>query len=46
MPALAYVRTCHTKERPVRLTETVAAGDRNRLVDELGDLDALHERDQ
>ena len=43
---LAYVRTCYTKERPVRLTETIFAGDRNRLVYELGDLDALYERDQ
>jgi hypothetical protein len=26
MPILAYVRTCYTKERPVRLTETIFAG--------------------
>jgi adenylate kinase family enzyme len=38
--------TNYTKERPVRLTETIFAGDRNRLVYELGDLDALYERDQ
>jgi len=31
---------------PVRLTETIFAGDRNRLVYELGDLGALYERDQ
>jgi hypothetical protein len=30
----------------VRLTETVFAGDRNRLVYELGQLDALYEREQ
>jgi hypothetical protein len=30
----------------VRLTETIFAGDRNRLVYEFGDLDALYERDQ
>ena len=46
VPLLAYVRTCYTKDRPVRLTETIFAGDRNRLVYELGDLDALYERDQ
>jgi GntR family transcriptional regulator len=46
VPVLAYVRTCYTKERPVRLTETIFAGDRNRLVYELGDLGALYERDQ
>jgi GntR family transcriptional regulator len=46
VPVLAYVRTCYTKERPVRLTETIFAGDRNRLVYELGDLEALYERDQ
>ena len=46
VPMLAYVRTCYTKERPVRLTETIFAGDRNRLVHELGDLEALYERDQ
>jgi hypothetical protein len=46
VPVLAYVRTCYAKERPVRLTETTFVGDRNRLVYELGDLDALYERDQ
>ena len=40
------MRTCYTKQRPVRLTETFLAGDRNRLVYELGDLDALYERDR
>jgi GntR family transcriptional regulator len=42
-PVLIYVRTAYTKERPVRLTETIFAGDRNRLLYELGDLDALYE---
>jgi GntR family transcriptional regulator len=46
VPILAYIRTCYTKERPVRLTETIFAGDRNRLVYELGDLEALYERDE
>jgi GntR family transcriptional regulator len=46
VPVLAYVCTCYTKQRPVRLTETIFAGDRNRLVYELGDLDALYERDR
>ena len=45
MPVLVYVRTAYTKDRPVRLSETVFAGDRNRLVYELGQLDALYERD-
>jgi GntR family transcriptional regulator len=46
VPVLAYVRTCYAKDRPVRLTETIFAGDRNRLVYELGNLEALYERDQ
>ena len=37
-PALVYVRTTHTTERPLRLTVTIFAGDRNRIVYELGDL--------
>ena len=45
MPVLVYVRTAYTKDRPVRLTETVFAGDRNRLMYELGHLEALYERD-
>jgi GntR family transcriptional regulator len=44
VPVLSYVRTAYSKERPVRLTETIFAGDRNRLVYELGQLDALYER--
>jgi GntR family transcriptional regulator len=46
VPVLAYVRTAYTKERPVRLTETIFARDHNRLVYELADLDALYERDR
>ncbi|MGH8895446.1 MAG: GntR family transcriptional regulator [Egibacteraceae bacterium] len=45
VPALMYVRTAYTKDRPVRLTETIFAGDRNRLVYELGQLNALYEGD-
>jgi GntR family transcriptional regulator len=45
VPVLVYVRTAYTKDRPVRLTETVFAGDRNRLVYELGHLEALYGRD-
>jgi GntR family transcriptional regulator len=43
VPVLIYARTAYTKDRPVRLTETIFAGDRNRLVYELGQLDALDE---
>jgi GntR family transcriptional regulator len=43
VPVLIYVRTAYTKERPVRLTETTFAGDRNRLLYELGELEALYE---
>ncbi|MGH8933654.1 MAG: GntR family transcriptional regulator [Egibacteraceae bacterium] len=45
VPVLMYIRTAYTKDRPVRLTETIFAGDRNRVVYELGQLDALHEGD-
>jgi GntR family transcriptional regulator len=45
VPVLEYVRTAYTKERPVRLTKTVFAGDRNRLVYELGQLEALYDQD-
>lgn len=41
VPLLVYVRTTYTRDRPVRLTETIFRGDRNRLVYELGQLDAL-----
>ncbi len=43
VPVLIYVRTAYTKKRPVRLTETTFAGDRNRLLYELGELEALYE---
>jgi DNA-binding GntR family transcriptional regulator len=39
-PVLVYVRTTYSKDRPLRLTLTIFAGDRNRVVYELGDLDA------
>ncbi|MGC9670844.1 GntR family transcriptional regulator [Planosporangium sp. 12N6] len=42
VPVLVYVRTAYTKQRPVRLTLTTFAGDRNRVVYELGELDAYH----
>lgn len=42
-PVLVYVRTTYSAERPLRLTLTIFAGDRNRLVYELGDLTALPE---
>jgi GntR family transcriptional regulator len=47
VPVLEYVRTAYTytKQRPVRLTKTVFAGDRNRLVYELGQLEALYDQD-
>ncbi len=43
-PVLVYVRTCYTKDRPVRVTQTTFAGDRNRLVYELGQLEAIYGR--
>jgi len=43
-PVLVYVRTCYTKDRPVRVTQTTFAGDRNRLVYELGQLEAVYGR--
>jgi GntR family transcriptional regulator len=39
-PVLISYRTGYTAERPVRVTETVFAGDRNRVVYETGDLSA------
>ena len=45
VPVLMYIRTAYTKNRPVRLTETIFAGDRNRVAYELGQLDALREGD-
>lgn len=42
-PVLVYVRTTYTKDRPLRTTVTIFAGDRNRVIYELGDLVAFHE---
>jgi GntR family transcriptional regulator len=39
-PVLICVRTGFTTERPVRVTETIFAGDRNRIVYETGNLAA------
>jgi GntR family transcriptional regulator len=39
-PVLVCLRTAYTEERPVRVTETIFAGDRNRIVYENGDLSA------
>ncbi|MGH3503671.1 MAG: GntR family transcriptional regulator [Nocardioidaceae bacterium] len=41
-PVLVYVRTTYTDTRPLRSTETIFAGDRNRIMYELGELDAYH----
>lgn len=41
-PVLVYVRTTYSKDRPLRLTLTIFAGDRNRVVYELGELDAYN----
>jgi GntR family transcriptional regulator len=45
VPVIAYTRTGYTPTRPVRCTVTTFAGDRNRLVYELGDLAALYDGD-
>lgn len=42
-PVMVYIRTTYTRQRPVRLTLTIFAGDRNRLMYELGDLGAYNE---
>ncbi|MET9313009.1 GntR family transcriptional regulator [Kribbella sp. NPDC003505] len=39
-PVLVYVRTTYSDKRPLRLTLTIFAGDRNRVVYELGALGA------
>jgi GntR family transcriptional regulator len=39
-PVLISQRTGFTAERPIRMTETIFAGDRNRIVYEIGDLSA------
>jgi len=44
-PALVYVRTAYTAQRPVRVTVTILAGDRNRIVYTLGDTTAMNRED-
>lgn len=39
-PVLVYVRTTYSDKRPLRLTVTIFAGDRNRVVYEIGELTA------
>jgi GntR family transcriptional regulator len=39
-PVLVCLRTAYTAERSIRVTETIFAGDRNRIVYEIGDLSA------
>lgn len=39
-PVIVYVRTTYSERWPLRLTLTIFAGDRNRVVYELGDLRA------
>ena len=41
-PVLVYVRTTYSEKRPLRLTLTIFAGDRNRVVYELGDITGYH----
>jgi GntR family transcriptional regulator len=41
-PVLVCVRTTYSDTRPLRLTLTICAGDRNRLVYELGDISGYH----
>ncbi len=42
-PVLVYVRTGYTPRRPVRVTRTVFAGDRNRVIYDVGDVSAAHQ---
>jgi GntR family transcriptional regulator len=42
-PVLVYIRTGYTLQRPVRVTRTVFAGDRNRIIYEVGDVSAAHQ---
>jgi len=44
-PALVYVRTAYTTQRPVRVTITIFAGDRNRIVYTLGDTTVMNRED-
>jgi len=39
-PVMVCYRTGFTAERPIRVTETIFAGDRNRIVYEIGDISA------
>ncbi|TCM43653.1 GntR family transcriptional regulator [Kribbella sp. VKM Ac-2568] len=39
-PVMVYVRTTYSEVRPLRLTLTIFPGDKNRVVYELGDLQA------
>jgi GntR family transcriptional regulator len=43
-PVLVYVRIGLTPGRPVRVTRTVFAGDRNRIVYHVGDFESLRHR--
>jgi GntR family transcriptional regulator len=45
VPVIVYVRTSYTDKRPARLTKTTMAGDRNRIVYEIGDVSALTAED-
>jgi len=42
-PVLVYVRTGYTAQRPVRVTRTVFAGDRNRVIYDVGDVSTAHQ---
>jgi GntR family transcriptional regulator len=44
-PVLEYVRTAYTAQRPVRVTVTIFAGDRNRIVYILGDASVMDRED-
>lgn len=45
VPLLVYVRTAYTRQRPVRVTITAFAGDRNRIVYTLGDVSVMDRED-
>jgi GntR family transcriptional regulator len=45
-PVLEYVRTAYTTERPVRVTVTTFASDRNRIVYTLGDTSVMEREDE
>jgi GntR family transcriptional regulator len=40
-PVIEYIRTAYTADRPVRVTRSIFAGDRNRIVYTLGDAEVL-----